>query len=314
MFSSKRLLDHGLAFFTILVWGITFLFTKELSRIFTSLDILFIRYLIAYIALWLMAPHQLRFRSLKEEGWFLLAAVSGASLYQYLENLSVVYTSPASVSFITAMAPLFTAIFAAVFLKEKITPPLIFGMVVALCGVFFISFGDAGVLDTGLVGDLIIFGSIWLWALYSIVVKKIATFGYPQLLVTRRIFFYALLTLFPFMIPRFGKLPYAALINWGNFGGLFFLGFLASALCFSTWNRSVDKLGATTTSKYLFVMPVITLVAQMIYDHSAVTPYAFLGMGLILVGLLLSSLRPKKAKATEAGKETETKTETEAKR
>lgn len=299
MSSPKRWIEHGFALFTILVWGVTFIFTKELSKTFASLDILFIRYLLAYLALWPMAPKVLKCKP-KEEIWFFLASLSGASLYQFLENLSVVYTSPASVSFITAMAPLFTAIFASLFLKEKITPPLILGMLVALCGVFFISFGDAGTLDTGLIGDLIIFFSIWLWAVYSILVKKIASFGYPQLLVTRRIFFYALLSILPFMAFRFAKLPYAAFGNWGNLSGLLFLGIVASALCFSTWNRSVDKLGATTTSKYLFVMPVVTLIAQLIYDKGAITPYAFLGMGLILLGLLLSAYKPNEKKSRAA--------------
>ena len=35
------------------------------------------------------------------------------------------------------------------------------------------------------------------------------------------------------------------------FINLLFLGIFASAVCFATWNRSVEKLGATTTSKYL---------------------------------------------------------------
>lgn len=102
--------------------------------------------------------------------------MSGAAFYQYPENLSVSFTSPASVSFITATAPIFTAILAHKFLGEKLTPKIFFGMLVSLVGVLLICFGDSKKLETGLLGDLIIFGSIWLWAVCSILVKKIAAF------------------------------------------------------------------------------------------------------------------------------------------
>lgn len=126
--------------------------------------------------LWIISPKMLKFKSIKEELYFFAVAMSGAAFYQYPENLSVSFTSPASVSFITATAPIFTAILAHKFLGEKLTPKIFFGMLVSLVGVFLICFGDSKKLETGLLGELIIFGSIWLWAVYSILVKKIAAF------------------------------------------------------------------------------------------------------------------------------------------
>lgn len=283
-----RLLDHGLAFFTILIWGITFINTKVLGEHFTAMEILFIRYAIAYIVLWFMCPKILKFHSVKEELLFFAAGMTGATAYQYLENLSVMYTSPASVSFITAMAPIFTAIFAHLFLKEEFNAKILCGMMIALAGVFLVTFGDSKTIRTGLLGDLIIFFSVWLWAIYSIIVKKIAAYGYSGFLVTRRIFFYALLIMIPIMIPKMSSIDTTALLSVSGVGNFLYLGVFASAVCFATWNRSVDKLGATTTSKYLFVMPVITLVGQMIYNKSAIGIFAVFGMVLILIGLLVT--------------------------
>lgn len=292
----EKLKNHGLAFFTIFIWGITFVSTKHLEGSFSALEILFIRYLIAYAVLWIISPKMLKFKSIKEELYFFAVAMSGAACYQYLENLSVSFTSPASVSFITATAPIFTAILAHKFLGEKLTPKIFFGMLVSLVGVFLICFGDSKKLETGLLGDLIIFGSIWLWAVYSILVKKIAAFNYPQFQVTRRLFFYSLIVMLLPMAFDVRDFNYSALLSFESIGNFVFLGVFASAICFATWNMSVDKLGATTTSKYLFVMPVITLIAQMIFNGNAVSVSALAGMAVTLLGIGISEFNTDKLK------------------
>lgn len=291
---NQKIKNHGLAFFTIFIWGITFISTKHLEKSFTALEILFIRYVMAYIVLWIICPRSFRFAGLKYEGMLLLASVSGSSVYQYLENLSVVYTNPASVSFITAIAPIFTAILAHRFLNERVTAKNIIGMLVSIVGVFFICFGDSMSLETGLLGDIIIFASVWLWAVYSIVIKKISELGFEQFQVTRRLFMYSVILMIPFMCFKSSDMDFAALMNPYSIMNLSFLGIFASAICFSTWNISVANLGATTTSKYLFIMPLITLVAQAIYDKSGIGIAALLGMLITLIGIGISEFQTKK--------------------
>lgn len=296
---NPRLCGHALGTFTALVWGVTFICTKHLGNYFSALEILFLRYALAYLLLWCMHPHPLRVQSLKHEGMILLCGISGAALYQYLENLAVFYTTPASVSFICALAPIFTAILAYFILKERVHMRTYIGMAVSLVGVFFICFGDASGIETGLVGDLIMLGGVWLWALYSVAIKRVGEYGYAGLAVTRRIFFYALVAMLPFMAKSFATMPYGALLQTDVFPSLLFLGAAASAVCFFTWNLSVDLLGATTASLYLFAMPVITLFAQLIYDHlafgkSSLEPFSILGMAITLVGLLVSEFPTKK--------------------
>lgn len=284
----KKLTDHAIAFFTIFIWGITFVCTKHLENKFSALEILFFRYLTAYIVLWILCPRPFRFAGAKRELYIFAAAMSGAALYQYLENLSVLYTSPASVSFITAAAPLFTAVLASIYLSEKFTRKNLIGMIISLGGVFLICFGDSKTIDTGLKGDLIIFASIWLWAVYSIIVKKISNFGYPQFMITRRLFLYSLLAMLPFMIFKHTPTNFGALADTHVIIYLAFLGIFASAICFATWNRSVQNLGATTTSKYLFVMPIITLAAQSIAYKGEIGAAALLGMAVTLGGIAVS--------------------------
>lgn len=289
----ERLKEHFLAFFTVLIWGVTFVCTKYLTDSLSSLEILYIRYLIAYAVLWIICPHFFGFTNLKHEAMMFFAAMSGTAAYQYLENLSVCYTSPASVSFITATAPIFTAILAHKFLGEKLNFKIFAGMAVSVLGIFLICFGDSKTIETGLMGDMIIFFSIWLWAVYSVLVKKISAFGYRGFLVTRRLFLYSLLAMTPFMAVTSDFERIKSVARPEVFINLLFLGILASAICFMTWNRSVEKLGATTTSKYLFISPIITLIAQSLFYKTAVGTAALVGMAVTLVGIGITEFKNK---------------------
>lgn len=289
-----RFREHLLAFMTIFIWGLTFLSTKSLGKQLSSLEILFGRYCIAYLVLWVMYPKPFLFQGWKKEGMLLAAALSGAAVYQYLENLSVSYTSPASVSFIAATAPLFTALLAHRFLAERVTAKTLVGMVVSLVGVFFICFGDSKTVETGIVGDLIILGSIWLWAVYSVLIKKMSEFGFHQVQQTRRLFFYSLIFMLPFMLLRKNPTAPSVFFEKECLFHLIFLGVFASAICFAGWNHAVEKLGATTTSKYLFIMPLITLIGQALYNQSALGKEALIGMLVTLLGIGISEFSPRR--------------------
>ena len=56
MTKSSKVLGYILAGLCVFFWGITFVCTKSLLQDFSSLEILFVRFLLAYIALWIIHP------------------------------------------------------------------------------------------------------------------------------------------------------------------------------------------------------------------------------------------------------------------
>ena len=102
---------HVSAVFTVCVWGTTFIATKLLLNYFTAVEIMFYRFLIAFILLFLMCPKILKYRNIKEEIIFASAGLLGISLYQLCENSALMFTYASNVSFITTVAPFFTAVF-----------------------------------------------------------------------------------------------------------------------------------------------------------------------------------------------------------
>ena len=80
-----------------------------------------------------------------------------------------------------------------------------------------------------------------------------------------------------------------ALADPVNTGNLLFLGLGACAGCFVTWGLSVKLLGASTASTYIYLSPVITVVASALILGEILTPLILLGIVLVLGGLVLSS-------------------------
>lgn len=83
---------HLAAFVTILIWGTTFISTKVLLRTFSPVEILFIRFVMGYLALWLVCPRSLRLSSARQEALYAAAGFCGVAMYYLLENIALTYT------------------------------------------------------------------------------------------------------------------------------------------------------------------------------------------------------------------------------
>jgi drug/metabolite transporter (DMT)-like permease len=73
-----------------------------------------------------------------------------------------------------------------------------------------------------------------------------------------------------------------------NLLNLLFLGLIASALCYVTWNFAINMLGPVKTSVYIYMIPVITIVASALVLHETITLVSGAGTALILIGMALS--------------------------
>ena len=141
---NKILMGHLFALVTILLWGTTFISTKVLLRSFTPIEILFFRFIMGLIVLFLIYPYRLKVTDKKQEWIFAGAGLSGITLYYLFENIALVYAPASNVGVITATAPFFTALLACRFLAgEALQKKFIVGFVLAIAGIAMISFNSA---------------------------------------------------------------------------------------------------------------------------------------------------------------------------
>ncbi|MBQ5530134.1 MAG: DMT family transporter [Bacteroidales bacterium] len=303
---ANRLRYHLLTLAVVAVWGVTFVSTKVLIGAgMHPVAIFFVRFMLAYAGIWLYIalsrqPAKLWY-GWKEELVFLLLGVSGGSLYFLTENLALAYTQATNVAFLVCSAPLFTAIFTLIYRRfgkgrfvDGLEPvrlgwPLVGGTVLALAGMAMVVF-DGARLQLSARGDLLAIAAALCWAVYSLFMSQM-TRDHGTVTATRKVFFYGLLTILPFLGGYKDSFAPAILGQTAVWFNLLFLGLVASLLCFILWNLAMDKLGNVTTTNYVYLNPVFTLLSAMALLGERMTLLAGIGCAAILAGVIWAGQR-----------------------
>ena len=316
--STSRLPWHLLALAVVAVWGVTFVSTKTLiSAGLDPAEIFVVRFSLAYAGIWLISLAQrpssfagsdrrislLLSKSIQDELMFAFLGITGGSFYFLTENTALAHTQACNVSFLVCSAPLFTALFSQVYRRlrrdrfadamERVGSGwmLLLGTVLALGGMALMLF-DGQRVQVSLRGDLLALGAALCWAFYSLFMGRM-TEEYGAVFATRKVFFYGLLTILPFLLGRdFAPLAlFREPVVWGN---LLFLGLIASLACFVAWNQVMARLGNITSVNYVYLNPIFTLITAMILLGERLTPAGALGSALILAGVILAGQKEMK--------------------
>lgn len=281
----KNLLGHILAIITIIVWGTTFVSTKVLLNSMTPVEIMIVRFSLGLITLFLIKPKLLTLTDKKHEITFMLAGLTGVTLYFTLENVALSYTSASNVSVIISTVPFFSALLN--IKEEKQGPGFFIGFIISIIGIFIISFNSSK-MNLSPLGDFLVLLAAIVWAFYSMFTKKIGTYNYNIFQSTRRIIIYGLIFTIPIAFIMGFDLNITTILEKTTLLNLIYLGIGASAMCFLAWNTAVDILGPVKTCVYLYAQPVITVIASIIILHEKITVASCIGIILTLLGLILS--------------------------
>ena len=292
MFSSKFWI-HFLAAVVVLIWGCTFINSKVLlNHGMEAHEIYALRFLFAYVCILFISSRKLWSESCQDELRMFVLGITGGTLYFITENEAVRIGYVNNVSFIVCTAPMVTTLLALIFIKEvKATRNLVVGTILATLGVGFVIFNGHFVLNLNPLGDMLALCACLCWAIYSILLKNVSE-KYSAVFITRKVFFYGLVTVLPVFIfsPwHFSFNSFMRPVVWGN---LLFLGFVASFMCFVLWSWVSKQLGALVASNYIYLNPISTVVFSAIFLGETMTPMAFIGSSMILFGVYLSN-KPK---------------------
>jgi drug/metabolite transporter (DMT)-like permease len=275
---------------TIAVWGTTFVSTKVLIQNGLSpTEIFTYRFLLAYVAIWFFSPRRLWASSWRDEGLLAFLGLMGGSLYFITENTALETTLASNVSLLVCTAPIWTALLSRWFYprEERAGGRLWMGTAAAMVGSALVVFNGSFVLELNPVGDALSLAAALSWAFYTIVIRDLGR-RYGTMFITRKVFFYGLATLLPFLfLPGADYHPeaLAAPAVWGN---LLFLGLVASFVCFAVWNRVIKEIGVLASSNYIYLNPVFTMIAAALVLSERITWIAVGGLILIAAGLWLT--------------------------
>ncbi len=306
---SRHYLYHMVAFLTVVIWGSTFVFTKMLLQAGLSpAQIFTLRFIIAYVLLFAYElfvcyfksqTYSLKSQTLKDELLMVALGVMGGSVYFLAENAAMLYTTATNTSLIVCSCPLFTMLLMALVCRksERFTKTQVFGSLLACTGMAVVVLNGHFVLHLSPIGDLLAFAACLCWVAYSLLTKRLIG-TYSIIFVTRKLFFYGLLTIIPYYIccpdeARMFLAPSTAHFTLPTIFNLLYLGVVASLLCFLVWNMVIKKLGAVVATNWVYLNPLSTILFAWWLLNEQITPWLLLGTAFILIGMYLCDRKSK---------------------
>lgn len=287
---NSSLRGHLMAFLAVLIWGMTFIASKVLVGLLDPYWYIVIRFGLAWGCLFLFSPRPLALLPRREERKFIVCGVAGVTLYYIFQNVALLHSTASNTGVITASSPLFTALILWLFgRKVKLSPLFFVGFVLCFGGVAAISFSGGGA-GLHLLGDTFALAAALAWGLYCVLIVRAEACGLTSLQVTRKVFFWGTLLTIPPALLLGQPVPAVTftdggLMFWGN---LLFVSLFSSALCYLFWGQATVLLGAVTTSVYLYLIPVVSVIGSALILHEPVNLVTVLAIAAILVGLVLS--------------------------
>jgi len=280
---------HIIAIVVVSIWGLTFISTKLLlGEGLSPQDIFLLRFLIAYVGIWFISPKKIMSKSWRDELWLVGGGITGGSLYFLAENTALRFTQANNVAFLITTAPLFTAFLSVLLYKnEKANWKLIIGSIVALIGVALVVYNGSFVLKLSPIGDVLTLVAALSWAFYSLIMRRLLP-HYSAIFITRKIFFYGLLTIIPCFIFHPFDIELSTLMKPVVLFNLIFLGTIASLVCYLVWNMVLHKLGTVCASNYIYLNPMVALVGSVLLLGENITIIALIGSALILTGVFIA--------------------------
>lgn len=230
-------------------------------------------------------------KALSAHKWHLVvAAFSGVTLFNTLVYVSARTTDTANMALFASTTPVFVVILSRIFLGERISLPRTVGLLIAICGMLTIA--TRGNLDillsmTFRVGDIWMLVAGFLWAVYSILVRK-----KPPAISQQS---YLGIT---FLVGAIPLIPAAMVENlWGRpwtftpaiAGAVLYIGVLASLAAFFLWNRAVLLIGPSTASLFQYFIPVFSGIGAFFLLGQPITAAHGIGFIFIAAGVFMAT-------------------------
>lgn len=294
-------MKYFIALMVVTIWGSTFVSSKVLLNSgLMPADIFFYRFVMAYFIMLSVSHKKMLADNLKDELTFLGLGLMGGSIYFLTENMALSYSTSANVSILVCTTPIITACVLAIFYKnERMKLRQIIGSIIAFLGVTLIVLNGQLILHLNPLGDVLALSAATTWAFYSLFMKRVMGRYKPEF-ITRKIFFYGVLTILPyFAIVQPLDTDTSLLFKPYVLGNLIFLGVIASSLAYLMWNWALKEIGTVRASNLLYTQTLVTMVLGSIVLGERITIMAISGVAVLFLGVILAVRTPKKKLSAE---------------
>ena len=301
---------HFKLFLTSVLWGATWPAGRVVATHMPPVASASWRFsLAAILMLWLLRSRLGYWPrlTLRQYVWLGLCGAVGVLGYMicFMWGLSLVTAGRGSL--VIALNPVVTALGAAWLLRERITPRMMLGMLLATVGALIvISHGEMQRLLLGDIGkgEIVLLGCVLCWAAYSLMSKVSMRFTdsltatcYPIAIGTVLLLFLGS-AIDTHIVHYAPAQPFdVTQVAWQVWGSLIFLSLGATVLAYLWFFEGVDKLGATTASAYNTLVPVFGVLFSWALLGERTDWSLLVGGGIAIGGIMLMNWTRKKVLA-----------------
>ena len=272
----------------IIFWGTSFIATKTLLSELTPETIISLRLILGSLLLTILAVLTRNKFSikLKSHGYILILALI-AVFHLWIQVTGLKFTTASNTGWIIGTAPIFMAIQAAIFFKEKIKIVQAAGILIAMFGVLLL-IGKGDFKNISLIenkGDLMVLGSAFTWGVYSMVNKKISL-SYSPLMTILYLFLMMAIIIIPFNINEssVNSVIHLSTVGWIS---ILFLGLLCSGVAYVIWAQALRDLESARVGAFLYFEPIVTVVAAWFFLSESISILMIVSGIIITAGVLL---------------------------
>lgn len=288
----------------MVVWGSTFLVTKQAVKEFPPFTLGALRFVIATGVLGLIgAIRSGRAIFHRPIPWhqLLLLAIAGVALFIVALNYAMLWGSVTQAAIIFALTPAAVAIAAVIALKETPSRLRIAGIVLSITGVTLVvaTGGRTASAPHPLLAAVAMLIVVAGWAVYTVVAKRAA--HADQLIVMGWVMGIGTLVLLPLAVLELvarGGLPGASTGGWL---GVLFLGVVASGLAYLVYNWTLRHLEASVVGVLTNLDPIVGVLTAVIFLGETLGPLQILGGVAGLGGMVLATVQGDPVRQSEAG-------------
>ncbi|MBI5652653.1 MAG: DMT family transporter [Chloroflexi bacterium] len=292
------------ALFAALVWGGSFVATKAALRDIQPITLIVLRFAIGILIL-AFAVWRLRvFRIVATRDFILLAFLGFIAIvvHQGLQAFGLLFTTSGNMAWLVATQPIFTAILAAMVLREIFGAIKIAGLVIAFVGVILVVTRGALSPETlrlpSTFGDLLALASALNWTIFSVISKPILKRISPTLMMA-----YVMTIGWLIVVPVWGigqgwnDLAHLTRDGWI---AVAFLGIFCSGIAYIFWYDALAHIDASQVAAFIYLEPLVTMIVAAIILSEPITPITLLGGFTIILGVYLVNRPTRRAEAIVA--------------
>jgi drug/metabolite transporter (DMT)-like permease len=279
-----------LILFPIIFWSFAFPFIKigleELNPINLTIMRLFTTCAI-FLIIVVFFPKKFSPLHKKDIIPLFLLGFLGVVIYHLGLNYGELYMSPSAASLIIATIPIFTVIFATIFLREKITKKIVVGIPLSLSGIVIISLTGTSSDPfeiTYISAAVAVLISALVGAGYTIAGKKLLE-RYSALSLTIYAFLFGCLGLLPFLSPTL--ITEAVSLTWRGWSAVLFLALFPTVVGYVLWYVVLEVKTTSEISIFLYFIPVLSTIISYFLFQETITWFFLFGGALVILGLII---------------------------